>query len=77
MEACLYFDPATDARVTHLMGRPEEILHPVVANEEAVTSPPWSVPCVAGTGAYAGVWAMAGDNVDYRDMDMVAMETLR
>lgn len=77
MEAYLYFDLAPGARVIHLMGRPEETRHLVIANEEAVISPPWSVHCGAGTGAYAFVWAMAGDNVDYRDMDMVAMEALR
>lgn len=77
MEAYLYFDLATDARVIHLMGRPGETRHLVVGNEEAVISPPWSIHCGAGTGAYAFVWAMAGDNVDYRDMDMVAMAALR
>jgi 4-deoxy-L-threo-5-hexosulose-uronate ketol-isomerase len=77
MEAYLYFDLAPDARVIHLMGRPEETRHIVMANEEAVISPPWSIHCGCGTGAYAFVWAMAGDNIDYRDMEPVAMEDLR
>ncbi len=46
-------------------------------NEEAVVSPPWSIHCGCGTGSYTFVWAMAGDNVDYRDVEMVAMEDLR
>jgi 4-deoxy-L-threo-5-hexosulose-uronate ketol-isomerase len=77
MEAYFYFDLAPDARVFHMMGRPEETRHLVVANEEAVLSPPWSIHCGAGTGSYTFVWAMAGDNVDYKDVEMVAMGDLR
>ena len=77
MEAYLYFDLAPEACVFHFMGAPRETRHIVVRNEEAVISPPWSIHCGCGTGAYTFCWAMAGDNVDYRDMDMVAMEDLR
>lgn len=77
MEAYLYFDIPIDGRVFHLMGKPEETRHIVMANEEAVISPPWSIHAGAGTGAYTFCWAMAGDNVDFSDMDMVAMEDLR
>ena len=48
-----------------------------VANEQAVLSPTWSIHSGAGIGEYTFIWAMAGDNVDYRDMDMVAMDALR
>jgi 4-deoxy-L-threo-5-hexosulose-uronate ketol-isomerase len=77
MEAYLYFDLAADARVFHFMGEPQETRHIVMRNEEAVISPPWSIHCGCGTGAYTFCWAMAGDNVDYRDVEMVAMEDLR
>ncbi|SFB01000.1 4-deoxy-L-threo-5-hexosulose-uronate ketol-isomerase [Poseidonocella pacifica] len=77
MEAYLYFDLPEDQRVFHFMGPPEETRHIVVANEEAVISPPWSIHCGAGTGSYTFCWAMAGDNVDFTDMDMVSMATLR
>jgi len=77
MEAYLYFDVDPDQRVFHLMGEPSETRHILVANEEAVISPPWSIHSGAGTAAYTFCWAMAGDNVDFTDMDMVPMEDLR
>lgn len=77
MEAYLYFSIPQDARVFHFMGQPSETRHIVVANEEAVISPPWSIHCGAGTSSYTFCWAMAGDNIDFTDMDMVGMDELR
>lgn len=76
-EAYLYFDLAEGARVFHLMGEPEETRHLVVATEQAVISPPWSIHSGCGTSAYSFIWAMGGDNQDFTDMDMVPMEVLR
>ncbi|MFC5702565.1 5-dehydro-4-deoxy-D-glucuronate isomerase [Cohnella faecalis] len=77
MEAYLYFNLGEDARVFHMMGEPDETRHIVVANEQAVISPAWSVHSGAGTSSYAFVWAMAGENYTFKDMDAVPMSTLR
>lgn len=76
-EVYLYFGLAADARVVHLMGEPTETRHLVVADGDAVISPNWSIHSGVGTRAYAFIWGMGGDNVDYTDMDAVAMEALR
>lgn len=77
MESYLYFDLDPEQRVFHFMGRPEETRHIVMQSEEAVISPPWSIHCGCGTGSYSFCWAMAGDNVDYRDVEMVTAASLK
>jgi 4-deoxy-L-threo-5-hexosulose-uronate ketol-isomerase len=76
-EVYLYLDVPADARVFHLMGEPQETRHIVMANEEAVISPGWSVHSGCGTSNYSFIWAMAGDNQDFTDMDFIAMGDLR
>ncbi len=77
MEAYLYFDLDPAHRVFHFMGEPRETRHLLVANEQAVISPNWSIHCGCGTSNYSFVWAMAGDNVAFTDMDAAPVETLR
>ena len=77
MEAYLYFGMEPKSRVLHLMGEPQETRHLFIGNEEGAISPPWSVHSGAGIGSYTFIWAMAGDNVDYTDMDFIQPEDLR
>jgi 4-deoxy-L-threo-5-hexosulose-uronate ketol-isomerase len=68
-EVYLYFGLPEEARVVHLMGEPTETRHLVVADRQAVISPPWSLHSGVGTASYSFVWAMAGENQAFDDMD--------
>ncbi|QQA43389.1 5-dehydro-4-deoxy-D-glucuronate isomerase [Pelagovum pacificum] len=76
MEAYLYWGMAPESRVVHMMGEPQETRHLMVANEEAIVSPPWSIHSGAGIGEYTFIWAMAGDNQSFTDMDFIEPKDL-
>lgn len=77
MEVYFYFDLAEESRVIHLMGEPSETRHLVVANEQAVISPSWSIHSGVGTSRYTFIWGMCGENITFDDMDHVAMSNLK
>jgi 4-deoxy-L-threo-5-hexosulose-uronate ketol-isomerase len=77
MEVYFYFDMAADAVVFHMLGQPTETRHLVVRNEQAVINPSWSIHSGVGTRAYTFIWGMVGENQVFKDMDHVAMTTLR
>jgi len=77
MEVYMYFDMPEDARVFHLMGRPNETRHIVLKNGQAVISPSWSIHSGVGTSAYCFCWGMGGENQAFDDMDHLTMDEIR
>ena len=77
MEVYLYFGMAPETRIFHLHGQPLETRHIVMANEQAVISPSWSIHSGVSTGPYSFIWAMAGENQTFDDMDNLGPDDLR
>ncbi len=77
IEAYLYFDVPEEQAVCHFMGEPKETRHIWVANQQAIISPAWSIHSGSGTSNYSFIWGMAGENLDYDDMDKYSPTELR
>ena len=77
MEAYFYFDLPEGQRVIHFMGQPHETRHLFLNNEQAILSPSWSIHSGTATANYSFIWAMAGENLVFTDMDPVPVQTLR
>jgi 4-deoxy-L-threo-5-hexosulose-uronate ketol-isomerase len=77
MEAYFYFDVPAGQRIFHYMGEGQETRHILMDNYDAVVSPPWSIHSGSGTASYSFIWGMAGENLDYTDMDAIAIPDIR
>jgi len=77
MEAYFYFEVPEKQAICHFMGQPDDTRHIWMQNEQAVLSPSWSIHSAAGTSNYIFIWGMAGENLDYGDMDIRQPNELR
>jgi 4-deoxy-L-threo-5-hexosulose-uronate ketol-isomerase len=77
MEAYFYFDVEEGQAVCHFMGTPQNTRHIFMDNNQAVLSPEWSIHSGVGTVNYNFIWGMAGENLDYGDMDHIKPSELR
>ena len=77
MEAYFYFNVPSGNAVCHLMGEPKQQRLVWMQNEQAITSPEWSIHSAAGTSNYMFIWGMCGENLNYADKDDILYTEMR
>ena len=77
IEAYFYFNVTEGNMICHFMGEPQQERIVWMANEQAIMSPEWSIHAAAGTSNYMFIWGMAGENLDYGDMDKLPYTEMR
>ena len=77
MEAYFYFNVTPGNAVCHLMGEPKQQRLVWMQNEQAITSPEWSIHAAAGTSNYMFIWGMGGENLNYGDKDEIPYTEMR
>ncbi|MBQ9463553.1 MAG: 5-dehydro-4-deoxy-D-glucuronate isomerase [Bacteroidales bacterium] len=77
IEAYFYFNVTPGNMICHLMGEPQQERMVWLSNEQAIMSPEWSIHAAAGTSNYMFIWGMAGENLDYGDMDKLPYTEMR
>lgn len=77
MEVYTYFNIPEGNAVLHLMGQPSQSRHIVMQNFDAVISPSWSIHAGCGSSNYTFIWAMAGENMEFDDMDTFQINELK
>lgn len=77
MEVYLYLEVPQEQTVCHFMGEPYETRHVFMKKNDAIISPAWSIHAGCATHNYSFIWSMCGENLDYGDMDTVAINQLK
>ena len=77
MEAYFYFNVTPGNAICHLMGEPKQQRLVWMQNEQAITSPEWSIHSAAGTSNYMFIWGMCGENLNYADKDEIPYTEMR
>ena len=77
MEAYFYFNVPQGNAICHLMGEPKQQRLVWMQNEQAITSPEWSIHAAAGTSNYMFIWGMGGENLNYGDKDEIPYTEMR
>ena len=77
MEAYFYFNVPEGNAICHLMGEPQQERLVWLHNEQAITSPEWSIHAAAGTSNYMFIWGMGGENLNYSDKDNIEYTDMR